>query len=92
MELLDGFDTLAVERAVSLLRGGEVVAFPTETVYGLGADAYNPEAVARIFELKKRPRFDPLIVHIARKESLAALVCSVPDKPSFSWTVSGPGP
>ncbi len=66
--LLDGFDPLAVERAAALLRGGEVVAFPTETVYGLGADAFNADAVAKIFELKKRPRFDPLIVHISRKE------------------------
>jgi L-threonylcarbamoyladenylate synthase len=50
--------------AVELLRQGEVVALPTETVYGLAADALNPIAVARIFEAKGRPRFDPLIVHL----------------------------
>lgn len=51
-------------RAVALLREGEVVALPTETVYGLAADALNATAVAKIFEAKERPRFDPLIVHL----------------------------
>jgi L-threonylcarbamoyladenylate synthase len=50
--------------AVELLRGGEIVALPTETVYGLAADALNPIAVAKIFEAKGRPRFDPFIVHL----------------------------
>ena len=50
--------------AVQLLREGEVVALPTETVYGLAADALNPIAVAKIFDAKERPRFDPLIVHL----------------------------
>src|SRR5881396_1109460 len=54
----------AVARAVDLLCKGEVVALPTETVYGLAADALNPIGVARIFEAKERPRFDPLIVHL----------------------------
>src|SRR5438105_2715177 len=54
----------AVSRAVELLRKGEIVALPTETVYGLAADALNPIAVAKIFEAKGRPRFDPLIVHL----------------------------
>ncbi|MEX1333720.1 MAG: L-threonylcarbamoyladenylate synthase [Candidatus Limnocylindrales bacterium] len=51
--------------AAGILRDGGTVAFPTETVYGLGANALDPEAVARIFEIKGRPRFDPLIVHVA---------------------------
>ncbi len=55
---------LAVDRAVELLRAGEVVALPTETVYGLAADATRPEAVVKIFEAKERPLFDPLIVHL----------------------------
>jgi len=50
--------------AVELLRKGEIVALPTETVYGLAANALNPIAVAKIFEAKERPRFDPLIVHL----------------------------
>lgn len=60
--------------AAAALRAGEVVAFPTETVYGLGADATNGRAVARVFEVKGRPRFNPLIVHVpdlARAERLA---------------------
>jgi len=59
-----------VNRAVAMLRGGEVVALPTETVYGLAADALNPVAVAKIFEAKERPHFDPLIVHIPNKTML----------------------
>ena len=62
--------TAATERAVELLRKGEVVALPTETVYGLAADALNPIAVAKIFEAKERPRFDPLIVHLPDKQWL----------------------
>lgn len=54
-----------VQEAGALIRTGALVAFPTETVYGLGADATNGEAVARIFEAKGRPRFNPLIVHVA---------------------------
>ena len=57
-------------RAVTLLREGEVVALPTETVYGLAADALNPIAVAKIFEAKERPRFDPLIVHLPDRDWL----------------------
>jgi L-threonylcarbamoyladenylate synthase len=56
--------------AVDLLRKSDVVALPTETVYGLAANALNPIAVAKIFEAKKRPRFDPLIVHLANREWL----------------------
>lgn len=62
----------AVARAAELLRGGGVVAFPTETVYGLGADATNDLAVARIFAVKGRPRLNPLIVHIADPAAAAA--------------------
>lgn len=58
-----------VSLAARLLQAGELVAFGTETVYGLGADATNAEAVARIFEAKGRPRFDPLIVHVADPRS-----------------------
>lgn len=55
----------AIKRAAHLLRDGNLVAFPTETVYGLGADATSDQAVARIFEAKGRPQFNPLIVHVA---------------------------
>lgn len=62
-----------VARAAALLRAGGVVAFPTETVYGLGADAADARAVARVFEIKGRPRFNPLIVHIAEPGDAEAL-------------------
>ena len=58
-------DDAAIDQAAGLLTAGGLVAFPTETVYGLGADACNGEAVARIFEAKGRPQFNPLIVHLA---------------------------
>ena len=56
-------------KAISLLREGEVVALPTETVYGLAADALNPDAVVKVFEAKQRPHFDPLIVHLPIPEA-----------------------
>lgn len=60
-----------IAQAAALLRDGKLVAFPTETVYGLGADATNGEAVAAIFAAKGRPRFNPLIVHFSDTESAA---------------------
>lgn len=60
------------------MRGG-LVAFPTETVYGLGANALDSKAVAKVFELKGRPSFDPLIVHVSEPEQIASLVETVPD-------------
>jgi L-threonylcarbamoyladenylate synthase len=60
--------------AVELLRKGELVALPTETVYGLAANALNAVAVAKIFEAKERPRFDPLIVHLPNREWLERIV------------------
>jgi L-threonylcarbamoyladenylate synthase len=65
-------DEASIARAVELLRGGGVVAFPTETVYGLGADALNEAAVARVFRIKGRPLDHPVIVHLARAADLAA--------------------
>ncbi|MFN3744813.1 MAG: L-threonylcarbamoyladenylate synthase [Hyphomicrobiaceae bacterium] len=64
----------AIAAAAAALREGRLVAFPTETVYGLGADATNARAVASIFEAKGRPRFNPLITHIASTEEAARLV------------------
>jgi L-threonylcarbamoyladenylate synthase len=62
-----------IHLAAALLRAGDVVAFPTERVYGLGADATNPEAVAKIYAAKQRPSFNPLIVHVARLEQAKTL-------------------
>lgn len=72
-------DTDAIDRAADLLRHGRLVAFPTETVYGLGADASNPDAVARLFKAKGRPTDHPLIVHIADIDSLGAWASIVPE-------------
>jgi L-threonylcarbamoyladenylate synthase len=60
----------SIARAAAVIARGGLVAFPTETVYGLGGDAFNPLSLAKIFEVKGRPRFDPLIVHIAAFETL----------------------
>ncbi len=67
-----------IEKAASIIRNGGLVAFPTETVYGLGANAFNAEAVARIFIQKERPSFDPLIVHISKIDDLEQ-VCKYSD-------------
>ena len=66
-------DEKQIELAAQIITSGGLVAFPTETVYGLGANALNPIAVAKIFELKERPSFDPLIVHIASIDALKML-------------------
>src|SRR6478752_6878178 len=74
----------------ALLRAGEVAAFPTETVYGLGADATNSDAVLKIYETKGRPRFNPLIVHVADLAMAESLVEFSPlaEKLAHFW----PGP
>jgi L-threonylcarbamoyladenylate synthase len=63
----------AISRAAEIIRGGGLVAFPTETVYGLGADALNADAVRRIFTAKGRPLDNPIIVHVGRPDDLATL-------------------
>jgi L-threonylcarbamoyladenylate synthase len=68
---LDASNPAHVTRAADLLRAGRLVAFATETVYGLGANAFSPEAVAAIFAAKQRPSWDPLIVHLASAEQLS---------------------
>src|SRR3954469_20888620 len=65
-------DAKGITEAAKILRSGGLVAFPPETVYGLGADASNGEAVAAIFVAKGRPRFNPLIVHVATLEAARA--------------------
>ncbi len=67
-----------IQQAAEIIKKGGIVAFPTETVYGLGADAFNPLAVARVFEVKRRPYFDPLIVHVANPDDVEKLVKEIP--------------
>jgi len=68
-----------IERAREVLMGGQLCAIPTETVYGLAANAFLPEAVVRIFEVKQRPAFDPLIVHIAEERMISEVASEFPD-------------
>ncbi len=81
-----------IRKAASIIREGGIVAFPTETVYGLGADALNERAVARIFEAKERPLFDPLIVHIASREQLKILTDHISDIHRKLMDAFWPGP
>jgi L-threonylcarbamoyladenylate synthase len=84
--------TTDIELAAHALASGKLVAFPTETVYGLGADATSEEAVARIYEVKGRPLDHPLIVHIPAAEFLKRWAKDVPD---YAWKLAGsfwPGP
>ncbi|OQB23636.1 MAG: Threonylcarbamoyl-AMP synthase [Firmicutes bacterium ADurb.Bin182] len=75
-----------------LIRRGQIVAFPTETVYGLGANGLDPGAVGRIFEAKGRPNDNPLILHVARKSDVKALWTSIPPVARQLMDVFWPGP
>ncbi len=81
----------SLKEAARLLREGRVVAFPTETVYGLGADALNPAAVKAIFDAKERPADNPLIVHVAQSEQLQGL-CLVTETARRLMDAFWPGP
>ena len=81
-----------VRQAAAALQSGQLAVFPTETVYGLGADALNPDAVASIFEAKQRPLHDPLIVHVADLEQVETLVEYIPDKARQLMQNFWPGP
>lgn len=85
-------DRDVIERAAARLREGGLVAFPTETVYGLGADATNPRAIAAIFEAKGRPSYNPLIVHVATVDAARALAAAWPDAATALSRRFWPGP
>lgn len=78
-DIIQPADARAIERAAAALRAGGLVAFPTETVYGLGADATDGKAVAAIFAAKGRPSFNPLIVHVKDRAAAEALVEFTPE-------------
>lgn len=86
------FETSQLQQAASLLQRGGVVAFPTETVYGLGANAFAPKAIAKIFEAKGRPSDNPLIAHIADIEQLSLLASEVPELATLLFNAFWPGP
>lgn len=81
-----------IEQAKSLLASGELVAIPTETVYGLAADATNPEAVKKIFAAKGRPANHPLIVHIGQVQQLSDWATEIPEEAYTIANVFWPGP
>lgn len=85
-------DAVGLARAAEIIRAGGLVAFPTETVYGLGADGLNGEAVARIFAAKGRPADNPLILHVASDGELSALVARMPEEAAALTARFWPGP
>ena len=85
-------DEVFMDMACDLLQRGELVAFPTETVYGLGGDALNPESSERIYSAKGRPSDNPLIVHIADMDTVEKLATEVPDKARACMEAFWPGP
>jgi L-threonylcarbamoyladenylate synthase len=85
-------DPALLARAASLLQRGQLVAFPTETVYGLGANALDPAAVQRIYQVKGRPGYNPLIVHVADAASAQRLVTTWPDAAERLTRKWWPGP
>lgn len=82
----------ALDRAAAVLRDGGLVAFPTETVYGLGADALDADAVRRIFQAKRRPAHNPLIVHVADAAGAQEMVRDWPETAERAATAFWPGP
>jgi L-threonylcarbamoyladenylate synthase len=82
----------AIDRAARILRAGGLVALPTETVYGLGANALDREAVARIFVAKSRPAWDPIIVHVAGIDMLGGVVAEIPEAARKLMASFWPGP
>jgi len=90
--ILDGNNPYAIRTAVEALRAGELVAFPTETVYGLGANALDERAVARIFAVKNRPHFDPLIVHVFDEEAVPQYATDVDQRAVALMGRFWPGP
>lgn len=91
-KVLPALDAAAMGEAAALLQAGQVVAMPTETVYGLAADATNPAAVRRIFEAKGRPGDNPLIVHISNMNMLSGVAREVPQEAHKLAEVFWPGP
>src|SRR5436309_1704906 len=85
-------DFVLLERAATLIRQGELVVFPTETVYGLGADVFQPQAVEQIFAVKGRPLSDPLIVHVADEAALDGLVTAISIEAEQLIRAFWPGP
>lgn len=91
-DLMTDEDIRKIEEAGQILKNGGLVAFPTETVYGLGADALNPEASKKIYAAKGRPSDNPLIVHISNMEALERITSCIPQKAKAMAEQFWPGP
>ena len=91
-QILHADDKLAVATAAAYLAGGDLVALPTETVYGLGANGLNPDAVAKIFAAKGRPQDNPLILHIADPVQMEDICHSIPSAAYRLAEAFWPGP
>ncbi|MDZ7694512.1 MAG: L-threonylcarbamoyladenylate synthase [Balneolaceae bacterium] len=83
---------ISIEKAVQLLNEGQPVAFPTETVYGLGADAWNADAIKKVFEIKNRPADNPLIVHVGSRKMVDAFAAEIPNTAQQLMENCWPGP
>ncbi len=91
-DLKHSYDKNKIQQAAKIIKSGDVVAFPTETVYGLGADALNPHAVKKIFAVKGRPSDNPLILHVSNIKQIYPLVSYFPEEYKQLMTALWPGP
>lgn len=80
------------QKYIEAIKAGDIVAFPTETVYGLGADAWNPDAIQKVFTIKGRPSDNPLIVHVSHPKQVYEFAKTVPDKALKLIEAFWPGP
>jgi L-threonylcarbamoyladenylate synthase len=92
VKVVSNFGDSEIRSAASLLKLGGLVAFPTETVYGLGADSQNKDAVARLFKVKGRPKNHPVIVHVSSHNKLLDWACNIPDYAIKLSEIYWPGP
>ena len=91
-DAVTGYDKGELNHAAQILRQGGLVAFPTETVYGLGGDGFNPQAAKKIYEAKGRPSDNPLILHISKREELDAIAARIPETAEKLMDAFWPGP
>jgi len=91
-KVLPGNRPESIRLAAEIIRSGGLVAFPTETVYGLGCDALNPDAAAKVFEAKQRPVFDPLIVHLTDQLMVETVAKNIPSSATVLMDAFWPGP
>jgi len=85
-------DIRVIEKCAEILRSGGLVVFPTETVYGLGASAFDPQAVRKVFEIKERPLGNPLIVHVSGLDQFSSVVAQIPEQAWRLVKAMWPGP